>query len=123
MERTGLNYRTAHRIVGLAIRLALDTGEKEGTISAVLLDKAARQVLGHSLDLPDEALSPLASPSDIVATRKGVGGAAVEPIRAMLRECAELLGAAKDWKTTTSQHLDSSEVNLLELAAVLAAAA
>jgi argininosuccinate lyase len=123
MERTGLNYRTAHRVVGLAIRLAFDTGGKEGTISAVLLDEAARQVLGRSLDLPDETLSLLASPSAIVATRTGVGGAAVEPIRAMLRECSELLSTVRDWKTTTSQHLDSSEVNLLELAAVLAAAA
>jgi argininosuccinate lyase len=123
MERTGLNYRTAHRVVGLAIRLALDTGGKEGIISEVLLDEAARQVLGRSLALPDETLSLLASPTAIVATRKGIGGAAVEPIHAMLGECFEFLSAVEDWKKITSQHLDSSEVNLLELAAVLAAAA
>lgn len=123
MERTGLNYRTAHRIVGLAIRLALDAGEQEGAISALLLNEAARQVLDYSLDIQDDMLSLLASPEAIVATRKGVGGAAIEPIRAMLEECSELLSAVEDWGKITSQHLDSSEGNLLGLAAVLAAAA
>lgn len=123
MEHTGLNYRTAHRIVGLAIRLILDSGEKEETISPVFLDEAARQVLGYTLDLPSDTLSMLTSPNTIVATRKGIGGAAIEPIRSMLKECSEILGAVKDWRTTTLQHLDSKEINLLELAAVFATAA
>jgi len=123
MEQTSLNYRTAHRIVGLAIRLAIDKGEKEGLIPTDSLDEAARQVLGHSLALPNEVLSSLIAPSAIVATRQGIGGAAREPVLAMLRECQAFMMTAQQWMVTMTQHLDNKEKFLVEQATALAATA
>jgi argininosuccinate lyase len=123
MQQAGLNYRTAHRVVGLAIRLAMEKGEKEGAIPTAVLEEAARQVLGRPLGLSAAQLAAVADPSAIVATRQGLGGAAADPLYAMIEECHSLLATVEAWKIKTAQHLDSSEKNLLELATVLATAA
>ncbi|MBI3248604.1 MAG: argininosuccinate lyase [Deltaproteobacteria bacterium] len=122
MEHAGLNYRTAHRIVGLAIRLAMERREKDDAIPSDLLDTAARQVLDRPLALPPNVLNELDNPRAIVATRQGLGGAAEEPVRAMLTECRTRLHAASQWKKAVAERLDRSEKNLLELAATFAAA-
>jgi argininosuccinate lyase len=123
MQKAGLNYRTAHRIVGLAIRLAIDSGEEEGTIPSAVLDEAARQVLGRPLGLTGRDLESLADPADLVATRQCLGGAAVEPVHAMLEECRKLVDDAESWRRNASRFLDRSEKDLLEHASVLAATA
>jgi argininosuccinate lyase len=123
MQNNGLNYRTAHRIVGLAIRLTIEHGEKEGHIPPALLDEAARQVLGHPLGLAAATMATLDNPAAIVATRQGLGGAAVSPVQAMIEECRMLQSTSATWQRKSAQQLDSSEKNLLELATVLAAAA
>lgn len=123
MQHAGLNYRTVHRVVGLAIRLAIDNDEKDGAIPAALLDEAAQQVLGRPLRLPDQAIAALTNPADLVAARQGLGCAAAEPVHVMLRECRELLEGVEKWRRTTAQYLNSNEKHLLEQASVLAAAA
>ncbi len=122
MTHAGLNYRTAHRIVGLAIRLALDRQEHVGAIPSDLLDEAAQQVIGRPLALPQAVLHELDDPHTIVATRQGLGGAAEEPVGVMLSQCRTHLQAAHGWRQAVAERLDSSEKNLLELATTFAKA-
>jgi argininosuccinate lyase len=122
MTHAGLNYRTAHRIVGLAIRLALERHEQVGTIPSELLDEAAQHVIGQPLALSPQMLHELNDPRTIVATRQGLGGAAEEPVGVMLSQCRTHLHAAHRWRHTVAEKLDSSEKNLLELATTFASA-
>lgn len=123
MQTTQINYRTAHHLVGMAIRLALERGVGTGEIPASILDEVACQVLGHPLNLPDDLLSPLSDPAAIVATRQGLGGAACEPVCAMIEECRELTSAGETWQSRTATRLRDAEKRLLELATALASGA
>jgi argininosuccinate lyase len=123
MQTTQINYRTSHHLVGLAIRLALERGVTTGAIPADILDEAAHQILGHSLDLPVDLLAPLSDPAAIVATRQGLGGAAQEPVGAMLEECRELLSSGEAWQSQTAGRLRDTEKRLLELATAMASGA
>jgi argininosuccinate lyase len=122
MQSARVNYRTAHRVVGLAIRLALEHGGAS-ELSAALLDEAARQVLGYPLRLPADALASLADPAAIVATRRGLGGAAAESVQVMIDECCAALASYDTWQSQTAAHLEASESNLIGLAIALADAA
>jgi argininosuccinate lyase len=116
MQTTQLNYRTVHHLVGLAIRMSLERGIPTGEIPADVLDEAAVQVLGHPLELPATLLTALSDPAGIVATRQGPGGAASEPVRAMIEECRRLTSSAAAWQSQTAARLRDAEQSLLELA-------
>ena len=123
MQTTHTNYRTAHHLVGLAIRLTVERGVTTGAVPTDILDEAAHEVLGHSLDLPADLLSSLSDPAAIVATRQGLGGAAHEPVGAMIAECRRLMSSAEAWQSCTTARLGDAEKHLLELATALASGA
>jgi len=114
MQSARINYRTAHRLVALAIRLSLERGGSTGWISSKVLDESACQLIGHPLKLSDDLLSPLAASSEIVAMRRGIGGAAREPVRAMIDECGGLISTCSAWVSQASARLQEAEKNLME---------
>ena len=120
MQTVGVNYRTAHRIVGTAVRLAVERHGRRGEISADLLGEAARTVLGRAVTVPAEVLRAVSDPAAIVATRTARGGAAPEAIRAMLDDCRRGLAVAMAWAQETPARLDAAERRLLARAADLA---
>jgi argininosuccinate lyase len=121
MQAAGIDFRAAHRIVGTAIRLAIEAGAPAGTVPAALLDRAAASVLGRPLALPAEVLDALADPAAIVATRTGTGGAAAPAVDAMLAECRQARAAGLAWIVETRARLGAAEDGLLARAAELAA--
>jgi hypothetical protein len=68
------------------------------------------------VDLAPELLAEALDPRSIVATRIGPGGAAPEPMKAMIAECRELLAGIEAWRNATSQRLSNAETGLLSLA-------
>lgn len=89
----GLDNRSAHRVVGRAIRAALDAGDEP--VGAGGLAEAAA-ALGVELRPLDEAeLAAIRRVEEIVAARRGPGGAGAEPMAAMLAEQADEITAAK----------------------------
>jgi argininosuccinate lyase len=120
VQATQLNYRTAHHLVGLAIRLALERGDTSGQLGSEVLDAAARQLLGHPLDLPAGVLVALADPAAIVATRSGLGGAAAGPVQAMIIECRTLTGEGESWQRETAARLHQAQLSLVDHARRLA---
>jgi argininosuccinate lyase len=97
MARGGVDYRTAYEIVGTAVRRLAAEGRSAEDLTPVLLDRIAVERLGRPLGLDGAALAEALDPAAVVATRVAVGGAAPEPMRAMLAEvaaAAEALAAA-----------------------------
>ncbi len=95
MEHGRLSFRAAHRVVGTAIRAAIQRANTPARLSAADLDDAARAVLGHALELPPAVIDAVTDPAAIVATRTGIGGAAPERVREMIRDIHEHASAAR----------------------------
>jgi argininosuccinate lyase len=100
MSRCGVDYRTAYQIVGTAVRRLAADGGNAGDLTPRTLDQIAVEQLGRHLVIDGSALADALDPSAIVATRVATGGAAPEPMRAMLAEvaadAAELAVAARE---------------------------
>jgi argininosuccinate lyase len=83
MLTQSLDYRTAHHLVGRAIRIALD--EDDGAaLGGAHLDRAA-DALGVARPAMDEAaMRAITAPESIVASRQGIGGASSGRVSEML---------------------------------------
>lgn len=123
MQRTGLSYRQAHRLVALAVRLELEANPRADHVSPERLDAAAREVLGEELAFDEASLQSLADPAEVVGTRTGLGGAAAGPVADMIRECREELAEYAAWRAETAGRLETAETSLVALARERAGAA
>ncbi len=108
-----LDYRSAYRVVSRAVALATDAERGPDALDAALLDRAAREVLGHELEvdpaLVREALDPVAA----LATRTVPGGAAAAPMAVMLRDCAAAVEGHRRWAETKRAAIAAAEAALL----------
>src|SRR5581483_289364 len=107
----GLDYRAAHDLVGAAVRATLEAGES--TLSVERLDAAAQAAIGRSLGLDPRALADALDPSQIVATRAGLGGAAVDATAAMIADCRAALAEHRAWREQAQARVAAAEARLL----------
>src|SRR5947209_9227951 len=94
---TGLDFRTAHRIVGRLVRKATQANRTMHECTMADLDEAAQEILNHPLHLSQAAFVQALDPATAVAARQGIGGAAPEPLSAMLTECCATLDNYTSW--------------------------
>jgi argininosuccinate lyase len=121
MTDCGVSYRSAHRIVGLAVRRALERDANARDIPRDVLDEAAREIVGRDLnELSAAVLAKIADPADVVASRTGIGGAAEAPVADMLVECREALDRAERWQMETERRVGEAEGRLIDLARIRA---
>jgi argininosuccinate lyase len=123
----GLDYKTAHDLVGRAVRAAIEsgatgTGESQTRSFAELLDEAAEAMIGRPLGLDPKVIAEALDPARIVAARTGPGGAAEAPMAQMIAECREQLADHMRWREATQGRIEASETQLLMTAALLKAA-
>jgi argininosuccinate lyase len=111
MVAHNLSPRTAHRLVGHAVRLAHQTGRR---LDAVLLDQAARAVLQRPLTLPDHFIAEQLDPQAIVESRTTIGGAAREQVQSMLADGRAVVATYRAWVTEQQRRLDAAERALIE---------
>ena len=104
----GLDYRSAYRVVGRALA--------GGALDAAALDAAAREVLGRPLDLDPAIVADALDPAAALATRTIPGGAAAEPMDAMLAACRGAVGDARAWVDAERAAIDRAERELVERA-------
>ncbi len=122
MLETKLPYLTAHRLVGEVVSVALQEGIPAIQISSAMIDAAAKRILGHNLNLPDTIISQALQPREIVATRVGLGGAALEPVESMIAESRQSIVETRLWKTQMQDYLENAEANLIKIAGEMAEA-
>jgi argininosuccinate lyase len=100
----GVSYRTAHRVVGRAVRLALERGLTPAALSPDLLDEAAVAVGAEPFGLGAAVIAEALDPARGVAGRAGIGGAAPSAVREMVAECRATLAAARRWCDDARAH-------------------
>ncbi len=110
---TGLDFRSAHHVVGRLVRNALAAGRTARQITSAEVDAAAQAILGRPLHLSAAALAQALDPAAGVAARKQAGGAAPGPLSTMLAECRAALSAHGDWREQAMEHINTAEEALL----------
>ena len=104
MQTCAIDYRSAYRVVGHAVRQASAAGLRGADIDGAMLDAAAAEVTGRPLGLAGRDLSAALDPWQIVASRTALGGAAPGEVRRMAAEAdaeaSRLAGEARRWRDT-----------------------
>jgi argininosuccinate lyase len=102
MQQCGIDYRTAYRVVGHAVREASTAGLRGADIDGELLDRAAIAVTGGPLQLAGRDLTAVLDPWQIVLSRTAPGGAAPGEVTRMAadvrRQATDLAAGACHWR-------------------------
>ena len=110
MQARGIDYRTAYRVVGHAVREASAAGLRGADIDGALLDRAAVAVTGRPLRLAEHDLAAAADPEQIVRGRTARGGAAPGEVTRMAGEvreqAAEWAAGARRWREAYQRAAD-----------------
>ncbi|MFN7210783.1 MAG: lyase family protein, partial [Aggregatilineales bacterium] len=120
-EAADLDPRTAHRLIGYAVRKALEAGlPSHQPLSSAALDQAAQALLGRALNLPEEAVRQAQEPRAIVESRRGIGGASPESVSALLEDYQARYQDYQWWEDQEQVRLEVVEQTLLTLARAIA---
>ncbi len=119
MLERGLDYKTAHDLVGRVVRESL--AAEQTSFTAEALEAAAQTVLGRTLDLSPEWVAAAVDPARIVATRTGAGGAAEPALTALIAEFRQRLAEHLAWRETAHARLAAAQELLLMTAISLKA--
>jgi argininosuccinate lyase len=112
----GMDYRTAHKVVGLAVRRLLEDGE--GALTAEAVSAAALELTGAHVAVDPAQLDPAAC----AQARRQEGSSARAAMDAMLDEVDAASAFERAWATDALAAAADAERALLERAAALAAA-
>jgi len=74
VREIGISFREAHIVVGSAVGDLHDRGGRTADLSLDLLERMAREHLGHPLGLSEDSLRKALSPAENVAIRSLIGG-------------------------------------------------
>jgi argininosuccinate lyase len=108
-----LPFGEAHRIVGAAVRRALQAGRDSDGIDASTLDAAAVEVTGAPLGLSDSDVQDALDPVAAVARRTGIGGAAAEPVGRLIEERRRALRRQRRWIAVRRLAIEQAETALV----------
>jgi argininosuccinate lyase len=114
-QATGLDYRSSYLVVGRAVAAAIEQGRGPEALDAPALDRAAREVLGEPLEVEPALLADALDPAAAIATRTVPGGAAAEPVAAMIDHCRSAVGELGSWVAGRRREAARAEQALLEV--------
>jgi argininosuccinate lyase len=102
---TGLDYRSAYRVVGRAVAA--------GALDADGLDAASREILGQRLAVDPKAVADALDPVAAIAARTVAGGAAPEPMDSMLADCRDMVARTRAWIEREHGAIEDAEQQLV----------
>jgi len=116
----GLDYRSAHKVVGRAVRELVEAGEPPSALTPERLSAAAEAVIGTPVDLGEATLRAALDPAACAAARLQTGSSSEAAMDAMLEGLAATLAADQAWSTTAGEREAAAEAALLSRARDLA---
>jgi len=109
VRHTGLDWRHAHQVVGVFVRLAIERGVPAPAATRALLDDAATQVLGRASGLTDEAFAEAMDPRGFVERRTLFGGPAPSAVRREAATFADRLAADRHHVEALARQVTAAE--------------
>jgi argininosuccinate lyase len=117
---TDLDYRTAHKVVGRAVRDLVAAGGTPADLTPARLDAAAVAVVSHPVALDPAVLADALDPAVAARTRLQEGSSSPAAMAAMLAECRDLAAAEVAWAEAERTRAGAADARLLERARALA---
>jgi argininosuccinate lyase len=115
-----LAYRSAHKVVGRAVRDLVDSGDPPSALTPDRLAAAAEATLGRPVSIDAGTLRDALDPAVAAATRRQVGSSSEAAMDAMLVELDESLAAHAAWSEAARDRAAAAETALLDRARELA---
>jgi argininosuccinate lyase len=119
----GWSWRTAHQIVGIAVRLAEEEGWRGGPPTSELLNRASRSFNGQAVGLDDAAIAEAFDPSAAVDARRMTGSPRPQEVARQLVTAGDRLSKDEDRLRVRSAGLTAAESKLARAHDALAAKA
>ena len=116
----GLDYRSAHKVVGRAVRDLVESGDPPSALTPERLAAAAEAAIGNSVEIDEATLRNALDPAACAAARKQTGSSSAAAMDAMLTGIDELLASHGRWSTTARERESATETALLDRARTLA---
>ena len=112
VRHSGLDFRQAHHIVGALVRDSLARNIDPRQIRAAELDRAAAEIIGRPLGLPDEIVARALDPEDFVASRRSAGSVNATEVSRLLELANVDIGVSQARLETCKASLASSARHL-----------
>jgi len=119
-QEAGLDYRSAHKAVGRAVRTLVERGESPHSLTPELLSAAAQDATGSPVTLSADVLAAALDPAADAEARLQAGSSSQAAISSMLDECRELIALGIRFSDDAREAASASEGALLARARALA---
>ena len=116
----GLDHRTAHKVVGLAVRRIVEAGGTPADLDAAALAAAAESVTGEALSVPTAVLAAALDPAACAQERPQIGSSAKARMEEMLVDVDGQVDEIENWTRATRELTISSRAALIARAEALA---
>jgi argininosuccinate lyase len=116
----GIDYRTAHHVVGRAVRDLVDAGLPPDALTSGRLAQAAREAVGRAVEVPPGAIADALDPAACARTRLQTGSSAPAEVAAMIAACREEVAAARAVSAARAERAERAERDLRARARELA---
>src|SRR6476619_186709 len=110
----GLDYRSAHKVVGRALRARVEAGEPPSALTPGRLAAAAEAAIGTPVELDEATLRAALDPAACAAARRQVGSSSAAAMDAMLERLAATLAAGAEWSESAREREAAADAALLE---------
>ncbi len=119
-QDAGLDYRTAHHVVGRAVKMLVDAGQDESALTPALLAEAAKASDGIDLVVDEALIAKALDPDGAADTRLQQGSSAPGETEAMASACADAVDAARAWSAEAAHRAARAHAALRDRAGELA---
>ncbi len=103
-----LSFRQAHHVVGAVVNELLDTGQRSDQVDTAMLDRAARDVLGRELGIPDVDIRGVLDAGYSVQARTLPGGPSPNAMKRLIDRQGGELRQTGDWLEHARRGLDEA---------------
>jgi argininosuccinate lyase len=115
-----LDYRSAHTVVGRAVRDLVDSGDSPAALTPERLSAAAEATLGAALTIDAATLEAALDPAACAAAREQVGSSSEAAMDSMLAGLDDALARHRRWDEAARATADAAETALIGRARELA---
>jgi argininosuccinate lyase len=115
-----LDYRSAHTVVGRAVRDLVEAGEPPSALTPARLAAAAEATVGTAVDVDEATLAAALDPAACAAARRQAGSSSRAATDAMLAEVDAALAQHRAWNRGARERQAAAEAALLARADELA---
>ena len=111
-QEAGLDYRTAHHVVGRAVKMLVDSGRDESALTPALLAEAAMASDGIDLQVDADLIRRALDPEMAADIRLQEGSSAPGRTEKMVAACREDIAAARTWGSGAGARAERAEAAL-----------